>query len=59
MKLSHKEEEKYHDIIYTWNLKYDTNEPIYKIERFTDTENRFAVAKREKGWRREGLGVWD
>ena len=47
--VSHKEKEKYHDITYTWNLKYDTNEPIYEMERFTDTENRFAVAKREEG----------
>ena len=31
-----------------WNLKYDTNEPIYEIERLTDTENRFVVAKGEE-----------
>ena len=30
---------------YTWNLTYDTNEPIYELE--TDLENRLAVANRE------------
>ena len=28
-----------------WNLKYDTNEPVYK----TDTENRLVVAKGHAG----------
>ena len=28
-----------------WNLKYDTNEPIYKAERDSDIENRLVVAK--------------
>ena len=33
-----------------WNLKYGTNEPIYKIEkRLTDMENRFVVAKGVRG----------
>ena len=41
-----------------WNLKYDTNEPIYKTETDTDIENRLVVAKGE-GVGREGLGVWD
>ena len=39
-----------------WNLKHDTNEPIYKRERFMDIENRFVVAKGE------GVGggrVWE
>ena len=30
-----------------WNLKYGTNEPIYKIE--TDAQNRLVVAKGEGG----------
>ena len=31
-----------------WNLKYDTNEPIYKTEnRLTDRESRLVVAKGE------------
>ena len=33
--ISHKEEDKYQMIItYTQNLKYDTNEPIYKTETY-------------------------
>ena len=42
-----------------WNLKYDTNELIYKTKnRLTDIENRLVVAKGE-GRGRDGLGVWD
>ena len=26
-----------YDIIYMWNLKYNTNEPIYKIETDSQT----------------------
>ena len=40
-----------------WNLKYGTDEPIYRTERLTDTEHRPVVAKREGkgvGW----MGVW-
>ena len=37
-----------YDITYMWNLKYDTNEPIYKTETDVDIENRPVVAK-EKG----------
>ena len=37
-----------------WNLKYGTNEPVYKNRRrLTDIENRLVVAKGEevgKGW---------
>ena len=32
-----------------WNLKYDTNEPIYGTETDSQPENRLAVAK----------GKWD
>ena len=32
-KQSQKEKDKYHDITYMWNLKYDTNEPIYETEQ--------------------------
>ena len=32
-----------------WNLKYGTNEPVYKTERLTDTENRLVVAKGRGG----------
>ena len=36
-----------------WNLKYDTNELIYKTNRLTDIENRLVAAKRGRvveGW---------
>ena len=36
-----------------WNLKYGTNDPIYKTKRLTDMENRLVVAKGEEekeGW---------
>ena len=32
-----------------WNLKYGTNEPIYKTETDSDIENRLVVAKGEGG----------
>ena len=46
-----------------WNLKYGTNEPIYKTEtRLKDIENRVVVAKGGGvgwGWGvGYGLGVW-
>ena len=31
------------------NLKYDTNELIYKTNRLTDIETKFMVTKGEKG----------
>ena len=37
------------DIIYIWNLKYDTNELIYETERHTDIENKLTVTKEGKG----------
>ena len=43
-----------------WNLKYDTNELIYKTE--TDSQpqrKRFVFAKEEWVWWGVGLGVWD
>ena len=41
-----------------WNLKYDTNELIYKTETDSGIENRFVVARAEGWWGRDGLGVW-
>ena len=36
--VSQKEKDKYHMIItYMWNLKYGTNEPIYKTETDSQT----------------------
>ena len=41
-----------YDIIQMCNLKYDTNECIYKNRnRLTDIDNRFVVAKGERGFR--------
>lgn len=37
------------------NLKYDTNEPVYKTE--TDTENKFMVNKEERAQWSGKLGV--
>ena len=42
-----------------WNLKYDTNELIYKTETDSQTENKLMVIKGEKKWGRDILGVWD
>ena len=56
--VNQKEKDKYHNITYMWNLKYDTNEHIYETKRLTDIEDRHMVAKGEGRWGREGLGVW-
>ena len=37
-----------YDSSYMWNLKYDTNDLIYR-NRLTDIENRVTVAKGEAG----------
>ena len=47
-----------YDIIYMWNLKYDTNELIYKTERDRHREQTCGC-HRGGGWGRDGLGVWD
>ena len=38
-----------YDITHMWNLKYDTNEPIYKTKRCRDKENKPVVAKGGEG----------
>ena len=38
-----------------WDLKYDSNEPIYKAETDSDMENTLGVAKRVG---RDVLGIW-
>ena len=40
-----------------WNLKYYTNELIYKTNRPTDIENTLMVTKGERGWGRDKFGV--
>ena len=43
---------------YMWNLKYDTNETIYKTETNSDVGNRLVVAKVGGGWM-GSLGLTD
>ena len=48
------QKDKYHtktNTTYTWNLKYDTDEPVYKTE--IDVENRLVVTNREVGRERK------
>ena len=40
-----------------WNLKYDTNEFIYKTE--TDSQTKRQDYLRVKGWGRDKSGVWE
>ena len=42
-----------------WNLKYNTNESIYKTETDSDKENKLLVTKGEREVGRDKLGVWD
>ena len=35
---SERERQIYYDITYMWNLKYDTNKPVYKTEKDSQTE---------------------
>ena len=48
-----------YDITYMWNLKYDTNEHIYKTGTDSDIESKFMVTKGERQRRRYKSGVWD
>ena len=36
-------------ITYMWNIKYDTNELIYKTETDSDIENKLMITKEELG----------
>ena len=49
--VSQKEKDKYHDITYVWNLKYDTNEHIHEIETDSQTyrTNLCLLWERENG----------
>ena len=42
---SNRERQVSYDITYTWNLKYDTSELIYKTDRLTDIENNLVVTQ--------------
>ena len=46
---SERERQISYDITYMWDLKYDTNELIYKTETDSRTESRHVVAKGEVG----------
>ena len=47
-----------YDITYTQNLKYGTNEPIYKTNRLTGIEKKLMVTKEEKeGGINEEFGI--
>ena len=35
--VSQKKRDKYHNVTYMWNLSYDTNELIYKLETDSQT----------------------
>ena len=41
-----------------WNLKYDTNEAIYKTETDSETCRTDLWLPRGWGWGRDGVGGW-
>ena len=49
-----------YDITYMWNLKYGTDEPIYRTERDLQTQRRDLRLPGAGGWGMEcnGQGVW-
>ena len=57
--LSPKEKDKYHMILHIWNLKYGTDEHIYRIETDPQTwrSDLWLLRERWKEW--NGLEVWD
>ena len=56
--LSQKEREIPYDITCMWNIKYGTNEPIYKIEIDSQTQRLDLWLPRRKVWERNGKGDW-
>ena len=40
-----------------WSLKCGTDEPTYKIETYSDTENRLVIANGEGGGRVSESGI--
>ena len=58
--VSQKKKDKYHMIsIYMCNLKYDTNELIYKIETYSQAQETNLWLLKGKRWGTDKLGVWD
>ena len=45
-----------YDITYIWNLKYGTNETIYKTESDSQTQRTDLWLPRGREW--DGLGIW-
>ena len=48
-KISQTEKYKYHDIWYTWNIRNDTNEPIYKMETESQTQKTILWLSKGRG----------
>ena len=48
-KISQTEKSKYHDIWYTWNIKNDTNELIYKMETESQTQKTILWLSKGRG----------
>ena len=46
--VSQRERQISYDITYMWNLKYDTNELIYKTDTDSDIENKPVVTNEER-----------
>ena len=59
VKLSQKERQISHDITYTQNLKYDTNELRCKTEKTHRHRKQTYGYKGERGLGRDKLEVWD
>ena len=55
---SERERQISYDIIYTWNLKYDTKESIYKTETDSQTQRTDLQVPKGRGQERDGLGIW-
>ena len=51
-KCTQTEKDKYHDIVYTWNLKKMIQMNLYR-NRPTDIENKLMVTERERGEERQ------
>ena len=42
-----------------WNLKNNTNEPIYRTETESSTENQHGYQRRKLAGGMDQLGIWD
>ena len=56
--VSQKEKEKYHMITHIWNLKYGTNEPLYRTETVSQTWTADLWLTGGKGRECKGWEVW-